>query len=681
VVAKVTPDSLAPVAIGDTGVEVSLPSSIFEELDSDELFVTATGFTEEYAQRLNWPSDSWDSEGGAPVGQGATHPGLVSVDVQAVLHLGVQGHDVSDLPEPIEIDTGVNFTEDVECAFWDEPNGAWSTEGVVSEEGPNGQLICKATHLSLFGAILRGFVATFQCSQVTLLRADAFKELGKGYWYKESGAWVLWLLVAAFGVLGLSAAAVDFRRSRHTFWNDEHFLIVVEPEDIRRNESEEFEEEEEEECCGCCCFSSCCDSMRTWCKESNALRDALDEIASSYFKHFGEARDLCEALVDGVQCSSSCRGFEFIRVLQSAMTRVMANSAQRQAAAAEGISADFASFAMEDDDLHHLLVKHSAKKNNYVNSNAGPVDGDPSEGLDGTEMALALSQRSEGERKLGEEGFDLSESNMNLYRMASVTSERETAEERAKAWSAVLEGLTHQTHRYSTEAVRYRSVPSAVCRLLLWQHPIGICLLRCVFLTSKVRVLLFLVDSMGSVMLGTIFFTTTGTVPSKKNRSTTCATETVGEAFGRLLAIAVASVILSSIPAMFLGSLCTRGIKKMTEENSRLWKRQLLIWKVQDVMIWVFGLAYLGFCLLFICLFLANTEPKEQGGWLVSIVVSLLLDNLLIPLAVAVAVPLLAALCASMLSCAKRSTKKQIMEDVTAEVASKPNMTLPVVKV
>ena len=42
------------------------------------------------------------------------------------------------------------------------------------------ELICSTQHLTLFGAIVRGFVSSLECSQVTLLTPAGFAELGRG---------------------------------------------------------------------------------------------------------------------------------------------------------------------------------------------------------------------------------------------------------------------------------------------------------------------------------------------------------------------------------------------------------------------------------------------------------------------------------------------------------------------
>eukprot|EP00971_Amphidinium_carterae_P083125 1644696-Amphidinium_carterae.1 len=75
-------------------------------------------------------------------------------------------YSVENLETPILI--GFHVAGDggnVECAYWDTMLASWSTHGVSVAASTNTSLVCATTHLSLFGAIVRGFTAAFECSQ------------------------------------------------------------------------------------------------------------------------------------------------------------------------------------------------------------------------------------------------------------------------------------------------------------------------------------------------------------------------------------------------------------------------------------------------------------------------------------------------------------------------------------
>jgi len=351
-----------------------------------------------------------------------------------------------------------------------------------------------------------------------------------------------------------------------------------------------------------------------WCRSSGALRDALDDVVSNWVGHFSEIRDFLEGLCEGLECCSAPKRVGGVgMVVHRLMAKTLTMSARRQAAAAVGISQDVSCLLMEDEDIKGVLLAHHTR---------------------GTAEA---PKREEAWGKLHSE----------------VEAKLDNFMEVSGCWSAL---------------------PGAVWRLFRWQTPFGACLVHCTFRSSKLRVLLFMVEIVGSLMLGTVFFEATG-VPGKRNRSVQCSFDEAYKRIGRILAIGTGSIVLSGVPAIVLDSLCTKSVKKFDYEGCPEWNRQLRIWRTQTMAIWVLGLLYVAFCIFFMALFLANVDVQDHGSWVLSGFISVLEDTVLIPLSVALTIPLLGAVCLSLISCHRRVNKAELIAERHMQLMHEGNMT------
>jgi len=45
-----------------------------------------------------------------------------------------------------------------------------------------GQLVCASSHLTLFGGIVKGFIAAFECSQASLLSSEGISQIVQTDW-------------------------------------------------------------------------------------------------------------------------------------------------------------------------------------------------------------------------------------------------------------------------------------------------------------------------------------------------------------------------------------------------------------------------------------------------------------------------------------------------------------------
>jgi len=247
-------------------------------------------------------------------------------------------------------------------------------------------------------------------------------------------------------------------------------------------------------------------------------------------------------------------------------------------------------------------------------------------------------------------------------------------------WGQLHREVEAKLDTYMEASAHWSSLPGIVWRLFLHQNPFGVCLVHCAFASSKLRVLLFMVDVIGAIMLATVFFSASG-VPRKRSRQQDCEFDNPFEFVGRILAIATGSVFIAGIPTIILGSFCTRGIKKFDYEGCPEWNRQLAIWRVQDKAIWIFGLLYLAFCIFFVCLFLANVDADDHADWLLGGLISVVEDILIIPLVVALVLPLIATACLHFMSRHRKVKKEELIHERHMQFKREGNMTMPIERV
>lgn len=500
---------------------------------------------------------------------------------------GAERIPVNETLEPFVLTIPVSCSnERALCSYWDEEAGRWSQEGLtllgMETNSTTGCAIrCATTHLSLFGAIWAGFLEAILCTQIHLFDPENMRQLFVGDWFLTTFAMLFWLVLLIVLSLCLGSCYMDHKHKGFG-WDDEYFLIPLEhlrtleeegeaPTPVRQRSFAPRRSQVKRT--AALIFAPC-----TWCLGSSACRDALDDICSRWFSYFGEFRDLCEAMADGLFSAWQGRGSSTWGTL--IVGSLVANNARRQACASLGLSADVVNFVLDDEDLGMLLGEAA--------------------------HASATSGRSWDKRLL--------------------------------AWRHLHETVLSKIDSH-WHATHYRSIPDAFSKLFVVTNPVGSIFLHCRLLPHSSRVLFFSSELLGSFMVAALFFEGTGTVSNKRNRGDCSGNGGIGSLIGRILAIAVTSAIIGGIPVLVLSTLPARSFKKLPREGCPEWTRQLEIWKINDRIMWTVGIVYNFVCIFFISLFLANIDPADLGAWGLSILIQITEEEVVIPVSVAILVP------------------------------------------
>lgn len=586
--------------------------------------------------------------------------------------------NVTDLKDPIGLALPTKYDPGRICAYWDETLNEWSTRGVVLGKNRTigGPMRCNTYHLSLFGAILKGFLSALMCANLNMLSAEAMAELFKGVWYKDFGACLVWGIFFALGVIAAVATYKDFKFQRTSNWKDDFFLIEAAitpserieegaPDQQRMSVVSSVSVEEEKMgktmtqkkrmamgmvatiCWPCTAFMSCFGG-------SSGFKDAIDDIISNWCQGFSHLRQMCEAVASG--CSFSqllhCNKDAYLAVGRGMSTQMLSMSAGRMASYRTGLSEQVISFVLQDEDLCSFLmdeyseraVTHAAERRDGVVSNVRT-------------SRQHISRNGEWKK---------------------ATSHRE-------AWKLLHDEVQH--HLISQAQQAHKTCSKSIWAILTVGNPVGEVFMLDIFETCKERALLFSVDMVGTLALSCLFYQASGNVADKKQLSAgECESEEgdgIGEKIGRFLVVALGSVLFAEVPVMILESLQTKGLKWITgdpEERDRNRKKQLRAWAIQTGIFWTVGLAYLAFCVLFVLVFLANIGNGDSEDWFTAGWIALVEDIVALPLGIALVIPVVTKLIMFAYIRAARINERQMIRIACEKLHTESNIMLPIVQ-
>merc|ERR1719350_1131529 len=87
------------------------------------------------------------------------------------------------------------------------------------------------------------------------------------------------------------------------------------------------------------------------------------------------------------------------------------------------------------------------------------------------------------------------------------------------------------------------------------------------------------------------------------------------------------------LPTWLIQHFHRRDFRVATTSQEQL--KQLRIWRMQDLFIWLLSGLYIGFCVSFTLIFLANVTHKDRVIWLISSMISLVEMVVFVPFLVA----------------------------------------------
>eukprot|EP00971_Amphidinium_carterae_P015481 305735-Amphidinium_carterae.1 len=112
---------------------------------------------------------------------------------------------------------------------------------------------------------------------------------------------------------------------------------------------------------------------------------------------------------------------------------------------------------------------------------------------------------------------------------------------------------------HTSTGIHVCKLPSILFLDWLKLGPLGSCLVFSMLAPSSIRVMLLMCDVYGAIATATLFFSTSGGAPSKKNPAQCSSDMDFWESVGRLLALGIASGVLAAFPCGVLSSSTLTG--------------------------------------------------------------------------------------------------------------------------
>ncbi|CAE7025665.1 HERC2 [Symbiodinium natans] len=163
---------------------------------------------------------------------------------------------INNLASPMELTLAVN-EENATCAYFDEETLTWSTEGVETVGTSSGQVICRTSHLSIFGGILEFILAdvakVLKCSSAgDLLSAQGVSKLAELQWLAYGTSVVVFVSLFIFSLAFCFAVRLDTKVSKAIPWEHKEPVLLR----TKASVAEILETEDDK------ASKSCCDRMK-----------------------------------------------------------------------------------------------------------------------------------------------------------------------------------------------------------------------------------------------------------------------------------------------------------------------------------------------------------------------------------------------------------------------------------
>jgi len=675
------------------GITAEIPQTIFDALGLDntteQVVVVVSGDV----------SNTNVAEGDVIVGNNGQTAvlTLLSVNLFSESH-GV--YSVSGLLEPIILVLPVTDADAI-CVWWDADLLDWSDEGMTIVNFTGTELVCATTHLTLFAAIVRGFVDTVECSQVTLLSRQGVVAISDGDWATRPLTWILWTGLFLLICFLASAIFVDVRRTQAKIWSDHHLLV---PKNSLKDGAA-FDENEND--APAVHAATCLSILEVI---GIAGKEVLDDLCSGFFEYFAELRDLCEQFREGLRDAwwvsretvQTEGGYGFTSVVLFILAqKCMDKTAHLNACFNVGMhhedELDTAAVALDPtastDDLKGRRSSRSSRNltrstswgrrslsragslrssrssrssksaDTKLSDEWSPEPISPCEQRESraekgyTDLELASDDASGAlTNKAGCEDAGSGSKSRKSTRFGMLTGSTSLGVDSAALMNAsttVKKFQQSYSQCFEHEQARFKHSWLALGGMMkpFWHHnPVGQALTFSITVPSSIRALLIVCDLCGAFVITTLFMPSVDAAPSKRNHSS-CEDLDVATLLGRIIAIGLIAAFVAALPVTLMSRLHSREICRIDgEEGGEEWNRRLQIWRMRDRAIWVVGLLYSSFSVFFVMLFFANVKEGSHGPWLASAFVTVLNDLLLCPLALVLAAPLLALLCISVLT-------------------------------
>lgn len=508
------------------------------------------------------------------------------------------------------------------CAFWEESNLRWSTEGLRDVVASDGSFWCETWHLTFFGVIsmpIKQVGQAIRCSNLGVFTVESFKALRGGHWAQRPAACILWSLSAFLLAVLVLAKAYDYHmRGRLQLWHDE-LLLVHGPDD-----RECWLLSVTRDMCQTCVLDVLgvvrnADKLKMLnakfaagvkdAKEGELNPDASRSVHISKSKRRLHHRFCCPCCVNGFRKSVKAVSRHAGLLLMASVMRVSTSDLKHHLKEMKKSAKEFAAKSLPT--MHFSAASRSpvADSDNSQPSIPASSNSKPSADPSSDASSDTSSDRA---------GVELETLCPHIVSQIS---------DRQDAILKFMEGFSI-----------YHSF-SLLFSFFVAAHPTWGVFSFSMFSTASMEAIVVCASLMGPAMLAALFFTVSGdalTINSYADCEVTGARE-----FWRNVAVGLISWGVSTLPLLLTGSLMKRHFVHKHEWSYSDKMRWLRWWRWQDRILYYGLLLYCIGCALFVACFLANVREEDEYMWIISLITTLVEDFFIAPLCIALALLLL----------------------------------------
>ncbi|CAJ1362650.1 unnamed protein product, partial [Effrenium voratum] len=504
----------------------------------------------------------------------AQHEGVAALlSIRAGDSLGFA--EVKDLKEPILFALVVDVNREARCAYWDVEEQRWSDKGVETlGRDEEGRLLCSSTHLTLFAAIMGGFIEALLCSQATLLSEQGLRAILETEWYRRPNAKLLWIMMGLQSLLMALACICDLRRRRGG-WSDENFVTSNR---TMVKASVQFARTKQKT------MIAGGKTKRITTKDLANMKEMVHEGCCGSLKetdHLGADLTIRRTRVRLIASSDPAGGNTRKGTLRRILARLVATSIEHQACTSLWRSKEDVRFLQEE---HRMSATGSA-----------------------TPSTRAQSMASKA------------------WSSVKFTGQESSVEERISYLHHIVEERLERQHQQLMETDgRAAFLAKTAGVLFLSQAPWLTVLQSSIFRSSSMGAVLLLSRITGALAVTALFWQSSA---ASNGSSAICRQDLdMWDSLGKCIAVALATVCLASIPEILLSKLHQREFVDCEDEE-----RQLKKWRRKDRLLWFLCVSYIIFCLIFVASFLANVAAADARDWEITATIEILTELFLVP--------------------------------------------------
>eukprot|EP00928_Gymnodinium_smaydae_P090812 TRINITY_DN7453_c0_g1_i2.p1 TRINITY_DN7453_c0_g1~~TRINITY_DN7453_c0_g1_i2.p1 ORF type:complete len:898 (-),score=135.05 TRINITY_DN7453_c0_g1_i2:96-2789(-) len=517
------------------------------------------------------------------------------------------------MPAPARNATEQN--DESSCAYWDEVELRWLTEGLKTVRRDGG-IFCETEHLTLFAMVLIPFeelVKAVTCSNVGVLSPDKMANIFKGTWYRRAPAIVMYCAIGVFVALLSYAGMLDYNSRKQNRFKEDCFLV------------------EGDEAAACWLIEIWRDIIQTLVLDTIGVIKNADKV--KFLVAAKEAEDDEEEEEDEDDNDAELQGDT--QTLEESQTDSCLDAVVNDAKVRSKDEMFLEEPEQEPEGIDSKEVSGPKAEETIVGTcfRARCSAWFHKRLLDIVRFgAVSILSVQASVQK------DDLRHHIHLSKNCNGKSDDEDKEYKADVMNQISPYILKQT--YSVHATTFGlgierfSYFRCMWALLSSQNPVHGTLRYSVFISASMQAALLAASIFGPGFLAALFFSASGAVLSIDSPEACSLEQGSAREIFRNIFVGLISWLLTTLPLLLLAYVVKKSFVRRKGWDEKAKARFLLYWNLRNSVVYCGLVLYCIFCVIFIFSFLANVDPRDEYKWLVAASTVIVEDFVVQPLIV-----------------------------------------------